>query len=288
MIKATINFCLKNTKYDDLKIGKKLFFRSTEHTDHGDETHDVYGLDLNFYYNDQNSMDQINKDMNTVYHEFTNNIHMVKEMLGYHLYRIGVISNGYDIRCISTLGDILNRYTISVDMNHTLFIINGSGSHGKDTFIEFVRRNCTHTLSFSTIEPIRDNLPQLGINVSNKTEADRLLLSSIKAAIMKYDPEWSRKQVYNLEKEIKNNLYATDPIIFIHCREKEDIDRIKSLGAYTLLIRNKNVPHIISNESDKNVFDYDYDFIIDNNDDLTVFAEKASNFSRTMTHFCYN
>ena len=255
MIRATINFCLKNTKYDDLKIGKKLFFRSTEHTDHGDETHDVYGLDLNFYYNDQNSMDQ---------------------------------SNGYDIRCISTLGDILNRYTVSVDMNHTLFIINGSGCHGKDTFIEFVRCNRTHTLSFSTIEPIRDNLPQLGINVSNKTEADRLLLSSIKAAIMKYDPEWSRKQVYNLEKEIKNNLYATDPIIFIHCREKEDIDRIKSLGAYTLLIRNKNVPHIISNESDKNVFDYDYDFIIDNNDDLTVFAEKASNFSRTMTHFCYN
>lgn len=289
MIHATVNFSKKDKKYCALEIGRSLYFTSIEETKDGKEEAHPYRVDLKIYYAEDNNIDQINKDMNIIYDEFSTNIHMIKEMLGYYLYHNRVISNGYDIRCISTLRDILKRYTVSVDINHALFIINGSGLSGKDTFVQIVKSNHSNTFSLSTIDPIRDAvMNELEIDVSKKTEADRLLLSNIKAAIIKRDPEWSRRQVYEFEKEIKNNIYCTGPIIFVHCREKEDIDRIKSLGAYTILIRNNNVPHITSNESDKNVFDYEYDFIIDNNDDLTLFAEKAFNFSKTMTHFCYN
>ena len=206
MIHATVNFSKKDKKYCKLEIGRSLYFTSIEETKDGKEEAHPYRIDLKIYYAEDNNIDQINKDMNTIYDEFSSNIHMIKEMLGYYLYHNRVISNGYDIRCISTLGDILKRYTVSVDINHALFIINGSGLSGKDTFVQIMKSNHFNTFSLSTIDPIRNVvMNELGIDVSMKTEADRLILSNIKAAIIKRDPEWSRRQVYEFEKEIKNN-----------------------------------------------------------------------------------
>lgn len=301
MIRATIDFRKKNRERCSSVLRKSLFFTSIENIKGEKEETRPYTIDLNIYYSDDDNVYQIYKDMDTIYHEFSKNIHIVKEMIGYQLFHNGVISNGYDIRCISTLGDILDQYYISVKMNRALFIINGSGVWGKDTFISFVQRNYVYTMSFSTIDPVRELLPELGIDVSNKTEADRLLLSNIKAAIMKYNPEWSRNQVYEHEKVLANNPIYKRYILFIHCREKEDIDRIKSLGAYTLLIKNNNVPLITSNESDKNVLkygydsfinkniaNYGYDFVIENNDDIETLEEKARKFAKTMDLFLYN
>ena len=286
MIKAIINFCQKNTeKVTNFMKEKELYFTITDFLE--DEANRVTPYHLTFRIYREEYDEQIEKDMDTIYKEFSKNIHMVKEMLGYRLYNMGVISNGYDIRCISTLGDILNRYIVSVDMQFTMFIINGHAQNGKDTFIKLIEKHYKDIRSFSTIDPIRDILPVLDIDISKKTEQDRLLLSNIKAAIMKYDPCWSSNQVYAFEKAIKNSPFYRY-ILFVHCREKQDIDMIKRLGAYTILIKNNHVAPIISNESDKNVLNCDYDFIIDNNDDLEFLEEKARKFTEAMRHFCYN
>lgn len=127
MIRATIDFRKKNRERCDSVLRKSLFFTSIENIKGEKEETRPYTIDLNIYYSDDDNVYQIYKDMDTIYHEFSKNIHIVKEMIGYQLFHNGVISNGYDIRCISTLGDILDQYYISVKMNRALFIINGSG-----------------------------------------------------------------------------------------------------------------------------------------------------------------
>ena len=44
------------------------------------------------------------------------------------------------------------------------------------------------------------------------------------------------------------------------------------------MIKRDNIERIISNEADKNVFDYEYDYIIENNGTINDFKEKADTF----------
>ena len=56
-----------------------------------------------------------------------------------------------------------------------------------------------------------------------------------------------------------------DKIIFIHCREPDEISRfVEDMNAITIFI-DRNMHDSISNSSDANVLDYHYDYIIDNN-----------------------
>lgn len=67
--------------------------------------------------------------------------------------------------------------------------------------------------------------------------------------------------------------------MFVHIREINEIAKIKELlNAKTLLINNPRVPLITSNTSDGNVYNYDYDFIIENEGTLEDLKEKAKEF----------
>ena len=64
-------------------------------------------------------------------------------------------------------------------------------------------------------------------------------------------------------------------IIFIHCREPEEIARfVKDLGAKTLLIK-RNTGEIYLNHADLKVENYQYDYTIENNGTLDEFKDKA-------------
>lgn len=64
--------------------------------------------------------------------------------------------------------------------------------------------------------------------------------------------------------------YAENSVMFIHCREPEEIDRfVKDFNAETLLIRRELAEEKNwENASDKGVLDYPYDCVIHNDGSL--------------------
>lgn len=59
-------------------------------------------------------------------------------------------------------------------------------------------------------------------------------------------------------------------VIFIHCREPEEINRfVREYGAITVIVRRPDVENVEqTNHADSNVFNYEYDVTIWNGEDL--------------------
>ena len=77
----------------------------------------------------------------------------------------------------------------------------------------------------------------------------------------------------------KENSLDADLTFFIHCREPEEIERLRDfLGAKTIFIKRDTMPQIISNHADKNVENFEYDIYIENNGTIEELSEKARRF----------
>ena len=140
-----------------------------------------------------------------------------------------------------------------------MFIINGSGGVGKDTFVSLVDYQAT-VINFSSVDKIKEIAKIIGWN-GGKTEKDRKFLSDLKLLCTNYNdmPFNSMKNKY--ESFLKTNAH----FLFLHIREPEEIDRAKKeFDAKTILIKRNSVKHITSNMADENVYNYKYDIIINN------------------------
>lgn len=155
-------------------------------------------------------------------------------------------------------------------MDKQIFIINGSGGVGKDTFVEFVSIVLNNNLRrFHTVENFSsvDKVKEIAIDIGwdgGKTEKDRKFLSDLKALSSNYC-DMPFQSMVNKVKEFKHE--ETDSrILFLHIREPEEIKRaVRDFNAKTILVLRNVIQNIQTNMSDRNVFDYDYDYIIYNN-----------------------
>lgn len=194
------------------------------------------------------------------------------------------------------LSTSLEKFTMSVYLSRMIFIINGSGGVGKDTFIQMIVDNMTHGYinNYSAIEPVRnmyDSYMKDYFDVNDKNETVRKILADTSAMLNEnYDIAVnyiSKNLIIFLSDDTDNNRIDGDmisDIAFVHIREPKNIQKIvDKFGAYTILMTNKNVRHITSNESDKNVDDYNYDKIIENNGTLEELDEKAKRFMISCT-----
>lgn len=160
-------------------------------------------------------------------------------------------------------------------MNKQIFIINGSGRVGKDTFCNLIRDYSGHdTYIISSVDDIKKKAKLMGWDGISKTEKDRKFLSDLKDLCTWYNDapyDYIRQQIMYFEATPKSE------IMFIHIREPKEIEKIKQKYPYikTILITNKNVPHITSNEADAGVFDYHYDYVIRNDGSLDELKDKA-------------
>lgn len=153
---------------------------------------------------------------------------------------------------------------------------------GKDTFVKFVSDELNdimkrfHTVSnFSSVDKVKDIAREIGWN-GEKTEKDRKFLSDLKALTNDYC-DMPFKSMKNKVNEFLENKENT--ILFLHIREPDEINRVvEEFRAKTILIVRDSVNHIISKISDKNVFDYNYDFVIKNNGTLDELKNKAKEF----------
>ena len=160
-----------------------------------------------------------------------------------------------------------------------IFIINGCGGSGKDTFIElFEKQNFGRTYNISTITKIKHIAKQLGWN-GLKEEKDRKFLSDLKIAWIEYC-NGPFNEIINNIRDIKKSTKVKNKniFIFIHCREPNEIKAfVKKLNCKTILIKRPGFK-IKSNPADGNIEDYKYDHIFINDGTLEDLEKKIYDF----------
>lgn len=123
-------------------------------------------------------------------------------------------------------------------MNKQIFIINGSGGVGKDTFVDLVSIELNdimkrfHTvINFSSVDKLKQIAKEIGWN-GEKTEKDRKFLSDLKELTSQYcDMSFqSMTEKVNEFMSDENSIF-----LFLHIREPEEIARaVKEFGAKTI------------------------------------------------------
>jgi len=161
-----------------------------------------------------------------------------------------------------------------------IIIINGSGGCGKDTFIEYVIKHSEQSIyNISTVDWIKEFCKiQFSIDPSDKSLTNRAKWHEEKMHHSKFI-------FYEVCREIDKVFYnhekggLLDPIVFIHCRESKEISKFieNYKNCLTLLIRRDSI-QIPDNFADQDVENYDYDIVIDNNEEQDALEAKAVNF----------
>ena len=167
-------------------------------------------------------------------------------------------------------------------LDKQIFIINGSGGVGKDTFVDLVSVELNdklkhfHTvINYSSVDKVKEIARKIGWD-GKKSEKDRKFLSDLKILTSSYC-DMPFESMKNKMIEFLGD--EESKLLFLHIREPEEIERaVKAFKAKTILIVRDSVRHITSNMGDKNVFKYKYDFVIENNGTIEDLREKAKEF----------
>lgn len=170
-------------------------------------------------------------------------------------------------------------------MATNVIVVNGPPRAGKDTLVEAMMRHYAdrghHVASFSSIDPIRDMLTEAGIDTSAKTQADRALLAAMGTLLEQHSnfrTNWCVNQVL-----ITHRCFCRKaPVVFLHVREPENIDRIEALLApcdirlWRVFVESDRAETTFSNPSDANVFAMKRNFTVQNNGSLKELEKSAA------------
>ena len=163
-----------------------------------------------------------------------------------------------------------------------IFILNGSGGVGKDTFVQCVkdytfRIKDKYVQHISSVDKVKTAAKNIGWN-GEKDEKGRKFLSDIKMALSDYDDS-PFKYIENQVEFFRMESYYG--VLFIDIREPEEIERAKKeFGAQTILITSNRVEQVTSNMADAGVHEYQYDIVIENNGTLEDLFDSAIKFSQ--------
>ena len=155
-----------------------------------------------------------------------------------------------------------------------IYIVNGKPRAGKDTFAELLGKHC-RVFKYSSVDKVKQIAAKCGWD-GGKDDKDRKFLADLKRITtefndMSYD-DVAEKVAYFLKTDFFD-------VMLIDIREPEEIERaIEGYGAEAIYINNVNVPMVTSNESDANVNNFVYDYIIANDGTLDDFAETVKDF----------
>lgn len=162
-------------------------------------------------------------------------------------------------------------------------IINGKPLSGKDTFVKMCENIYPVILNVSTVDFVKEVAAFCGWN-GEKTPNNRMFLAKLKDLLT----EWNNlpmKKINDAIRRFHNNMegfgYTSDEmVVFIHCREPEEITKlVEKYNGRSLLIRRDAVENAeASNEADKNVFNFEYDDVVDNNGTLDELQDKAREY----------
>lgn len=156
-----------------------------------------------------------------------------------------------------------------------MIITNGSGCCGKDTFANILSKYF-NTYKYSSIDKVKELAKIIGWN-GDKTEKDRKFLSDLKLLTTQYN-DMPFKDLCSIVDDFNCGMLDAK-LLLIDIREPEEIEKAKlKFKAITVLVKNDNVKHIKSNIADKNVFNYKYDYVIDNSGTIKELENKTKEF----------
>lgn len=159
-------------------------------------------------------------------------------------------------------------------MNKKIFITNGMARCGKDTFATYLNEFIP-TLKYSSIDKVKEIITLCGWD-GGKTERDRKFMSDFKMLTSAYSDMPFKAIEEKVSEFLKDDIHE---VMLIDIREPKEIERAKdTFNAETILVKNDRVDIITSNDGDAGVFDYEYDYIIENNGTLDEFKENISIF----------
>jgi dephospho-CoA kinase len=162
-------------------------------------------------------------------------------------------------------------------MKSRIYITNGTGGCGKDTFAELLKKMVPYVLKISSIDRVKTIAKWCGWD-GGKTEKDRKFLSDLKFLMSNYNDhpfQYLKDWVDQTTKD--ENMFR---VLLIDIREPDEIERAKKeFGAKTILITNDRVKPITSNAADANVFEYAYDYMIDNGGSFEDFEANIKIFA---------
>ena len=157
-----------------------------------------------------------------------------------------------------------------------VIIINGSGGTGKDQFVKFFRDKTTSVYNKSTVDSVKQLASSMGWD-GIKNDKSRKFISDLKDLWTNFN-DFIFRDIINFCHLV--DFENTSSFVFIHCREPDEIRRFKKYfkdDCITLLIRRPGFK-ITTNNGDRNVENYKYDMIIDNNKDLNCLEKLAGEF----------
>lgn len=162
-------------------------------------------------------------------------------------------------------------------MNKKVIVINGVGTCGKDTFVEFFKKySKSNVRLISTVDDVKMILKEMGWDGKTKDVKTRKALHDIKMVWTEYN-----NGVFNGIKEaINEHSLKRETIFFVMCREPEEIRKFKDYyrSSCTTLLVKRDSAVVKGNYADESVYDYAYDVIIDNNGTLSQLEDSAKLF----------
>lgn len=113
-----------------------------------------------------------------------------------------------------------------------------------------------------------------------KDEMSRKFLSDLKILTTNYNDMPFKAMKTVVDDFIRDDKHK---VLFLHIREPEEIERVRKLfNAKTVLILRDSVKHIKTNVADANVFEYKYNFTVENHGTMEELRSKAHNFLITV------
>jgi hypothetical protein len=162
-------------------------------------------------------------------------------------------------------------------------VINGMPRAGKDQFVLFCQKHITWCKNISTVDFVKQVANFCGWD-GTKTPENRAFLSDLKDLLTKWNDIPFKKVKHEAERynseAVAYDFDTDEVLVFVHCREPEEITKfVKEMNAVTLLIRCDAIENNEqSNHADAEVFNYDYDYIVENNGTLEDLEESAITF----------
>ena len=161
-----------------------------------------------------------------------------------------------------------------------VFVINGAGTSGKDTFIDLFTEVCRnyercryYVFKFSSVDKVKHFAKLIGWD-GVKDDKGRKFLSDIKDAMTIYNDAPFLYMKDCITRVVNNTENA---FVFFHVREPSEIQKmVDNFGAITIFIDRPSVSEdSFTNHADKNVRDFQYDFYITNDGTLEDLKNKA-------------
>lgn len=155
-----------------------------------------------------------------------------------------------------------------------IFIVNGQGGSGKTTFENFVAQACEGDVAaVSMIDYTKQCAAKLGWNGA-KEDKDRRFLSNLKDTLTAWDDSPFLTTCAMTNMAIKEGC----EIVFIDAREPDDIDRLKQAFSCLTVLVKRGGQKDYGNHADDDVFNYNYDIVIENNGTLDELRASAEEF----------